>query len=338
MHRVLLTALSIFLLCGNAHSKLMINEFVTGTGSDWVELFFSSNIKEKKDVSGLYVTMYYGENEPLGKEPITIYSYDRPETPYDDRFIVVHLTENLPDETDRTGDTNHNGCIDVYCRNYVNSLWNTEGVVAIDTDDDPSNGGIIDFVAYSNYDGIPNTVIGSYTLEAQKQKEWQACTGPVVQACSVFIGKTGLPRTMSVSRLPGPDTNSKSDFQITTFQTPGRPNVTSLVYFGKKLIRPLRKTVTIIPNHPVFGSGEIPVLVLQECDIKYRIFSSTGIVAFDPPPIIAARPGLLNLSWNTFFIRSGIPTGLYICKIDAKSSLLKKSETKKIFIVLSRYR
>src|SRR5271157_3550312 len=92
-----------FLLMGpSLHAQLIINEFVTNTDSDWVELFLAGNERKKMDISNLYVTMYYGTNERLGPEPITIYSYDRPETPYDDRFVVVHLTQpGIPDETDR---------------------------------------------------------------------------------------------------------------------------------------------------------------------------------------------------------------------------------------------
>ncbi|MCP4138666.1 MAG: hypothetical protein GY754_47355, partial [bacterium] len=96
---------------------LVINEVVCGaTNGDWVELKLRSTGKESMDISNLYITMYYGTNENLAAEPVTIYSYDRPETIYDDRFVVVHLTEpSTPDETDATGDTNGNGVVDLYC-------------------------------------------------------------------------------------------------------------------------------------------------------------------------------------------------------------------------------
>ena len=98
---------------GSCISHLLINEIACGTsGEDWVELFYQSDEREELDISKLYVTMYYGSNEPLSNDPVTIYSYDRPETPYDDRFIVVNLTNPaMPDETDITGDTNQNGYI-----------------------------------------------------------------------------------------------------------------------------------------------------------------------------------------------------------------------------------
>ena len=81
---------------------LFISEVAPGTaGADWVEISYSSEKKESIDISKLFVTMYYGSNEALADEPVHLYSYDRPETPRDDRFAVVHLTDPLtPDETD----------------------------------------------------------------------------------------------------------------------------------------------------------------------------------------------------------------------------------------------
>ena len=101
MKRTCLCIIFLLLLAGTRlRAGLMINEFVTNTASDWVELTLTGPAKEKRDISGLYVTTYYGRNEPLSADPVTIYSYDRPETTYDDRFVVVHLTR--PDETDET--------------------------------------------------------------------------------------------------------------------------------------------------------------------------------------------------------------------------------------------
>ncbi|NMB66370.1 MAG: hypothetical protein GYA16_16015, partial [Spirochaetes bacterium] len=110
------------------YAQLLINEIACNvSGSDWVELFLYSVQPLSMDISSLYVTMYYGTNEPLSQNPVTIYSYDRAETPWDDRFVVVHLTDaTTPDECDATGDINGNGVLDVYCNNYVNSLWNTD--------------------------------------------------------------------------------------------------------------------------------------------------------------------------------------------------------------------
>ncbi len=334
-------ALILLLLAGRPGlcAQLIINEFVTGSESDWVELFLVGNERSKMDISNFFVTMYYGTNERLGQEAITIYSYDRPETPYDDRFVVVHLTQpGIPDETDRTGDTNGNGCIDVHCNNYSASLWNTEGVIAIDTDDDPSNGGIIDFVYYSNRDGNPNSTISSYLLNAQQFRQWQEYVGANPQECAVFIGPKGLEPHMSISRTSQADTNSASDFAVTNIPTPGKQNIILPVMISKKLFKTLRKTITHVPGHVIFGKGEIPLFVFTPCFIKFRIFSATGMVLYESPSYPSVQPGFFSLYWTPLLHRSKFPTGLYLCKIEAVNPGTRKSEEDTIYFILSRYR
>jgi hypothetical protein len=64
------------------------------------------------DVSGLFVTMYYGSNEALADEAVTMRSSDIPGTAFDDRYVVVHLTDAAGrDETDAAGDLNGNGVV-----------------------------------------------------------------------------------------------------------------------------------------------------------------------------------------------------------------------------------
>ncbi len=330
--------LPVLLLAAHLHAGLLINEFVTSTTSDWVELTLAGSPGEKLDISKLYVTPYYGNNEALSSDPVTIYSHDRPETPYDDRYIVVHLIEpTLPDETDLTGDTNGNGYIDIYCNNYSASLWNTEGVIAIDSDDDPANGGIIDFVYYSNRDGTPNETIASYVEAARGQGQWQVVPGQGIQEGAVFIGAEGLMTHMSVSRNVAADTNGPSDYTATNFQTPGKPNMTLPLFMGKRLFKPLRKRITIIPGHRFFGSGAIPVFIFIPCCLKLRVFSMTGILIHESPLFLSVNPGLFNLYWNPALQRSRAVTGLYLCKIEAVNPSLRLSNEEMIYIILSRY-
>jgi hypothetical protein len=340
MQRVIGIIVLILLLMGTPlYPGLLINEFVTNTPGDWVELFLTGSPGEKMDISGLFVTMYYGANEPLSSDPVTIYSYDRPETPYDDRFVVVHLTRpEMPDETDLTGDTNGNGYIDVYCNNYFASLWNSEGIVAIDTDDDPANGGIIDFVYYSNRDDIPNDTMASYARAAQSHGQWAAYDGENLQECAVPIGRDGLGSYMSVSRKNRADTNTAADFTVTTVQTPGKPNMTQTLFMGKRLFKPLKKKITIIPGHRIFGGEHIPVFVFAPCGMKLRVFTMTGMLIHESPLFPSVRPGLFNLYWNPLLQRSVPPTGLYLCKIEAVNPSLRISEEEIIYILLSHYR
>jgi hypothetical protein len=284
------------------------------------------------------VTMYYGTNEPLGTDPITIYAHDRPETPYDDRYVVVYLSRpDIPDETDLTGDTNGNGHIDVYCNNYFASLWNTEGVVAIDSDDDPANGGIIDFVYYSCRDGKPNDTMASYVAAAQANGEWQACPGENIQQCAVPIGTGGLAAHMSVCRKKRTDSNSAADFTVTSIMTPGRPNIPAPLFMGNRLFKTLRKKITIIPGHGLFGSGTVPVFVFTPCALRLRVFTITGIVIHESPQFLSVRPGLCNLFWNPLLQRRTPVTGLYLCKIEAVSTVRQSFQEEIIYIILSRY-
>ncbi|HPC40150.1 MAG TPA: hypothetical protein PL180_07125 [Spirochaetota bacterium] len=339
MKRTCFSIIFFFLLAGTRLTAgLMINEFVTNTASDWVELTLTGSAKEKRDISRLFVTAYYGRNEPLSADPVTIYSYDRPETPYDDRFVVVHLTRpDEPDETDLTGDTNGNGHIDVYCNNYYASLWNTEGVIAVDTDDDPGNGGIIDFVYYSNRDGSPNETVASYVERARSAGQWKTAPGPDIQAGAVYIGKDGLMSHMSVSRKSAADSNGPADFAISNYQTPGKENMTVPLFMGMRLFKPLRKTVTIIPGHRFFGSGAIPLFVFFPCCLKLRVFSATGIMIHESPLFVSVNPGFFNLYWIPALQSSRAATGLYLCKIEAVNPSLRLTGEEVIYIVLNRY-
>lgn len=321
-------------------AQLLINEIACATsGDDWVELFYKSNKREKQDISKLFVTMYYGINERLADEAVSIYSYDRAETPYDDRFIIVHYTDTpVVDETDRTGDTNRNGYIDIYCNNYSASLWNSDGIVAIDTDDDPSNGGIIDFVAYSNRDGSPNETISGYVFQAIQQGEWHSHIRDNIQTNMVDIGIKGLLSHMTISR-DGKDTNGPSDFKTTTFQTPGKKNIFSESFSGnKRIFRPLRKKITAIPGHIRLGKARIELFIYEVCNIRFRIFSSIGMLIYESPLYSDLLPGRYSLSWKLKGAGRRACTGLYIGHIEASSSKLKRTEKDYIYIIVSHYK
>ncbi|MDY6968094.1 MAG: hypothetical protein SVR08_05500 [Spirochaetota bacterium] len=321
------------------YAGILINEIACATsGDDWVELFYQSDNNEMIEISHLYITMYYGTNSHLSTEPIHIYSYDRPETPFDDRFIVVHLSKALgnDDETDLTGDTNQNGYIDLYCNN--NSLWNTDCVVAIDTDDDPSNDGIIDFVAYSNRDGTPNSTINSYIDHAISFGHWPTYSGNN-QECMVDIGSNGLTSSDSIARINSTDNNNMKDFEITKFQTPGRENILSSSYpVNKRLIKVKKKRITFIPHHPIHGTGDIKIFVYNICNIRLRIFSSLGMLLFESPLHKDVYPGEFILNWNQRGLKKKACTGLYLGYIKATSRSLRESNTEKVFIILSNHK
>ncbi|TAL37887.1 MAG: hypothetical protein EPN93_05300 [Spirochaetes bacterium] len=323
-----------------AAAGLVINEVACGTsGGDWVELYLDGARGESMDISGLYVTMYYGVNEPLGTHPITLYAADRPQTPYDDRFAVVHLTAPAtPDETDFTGDTNGNGAIDVYCNNYSGSLWNTDCVLAIDTDDSPSNGGIVDFMAYSIMDEAYNAVMESYVRDAASAGQWKLGQGSVGES-TVPLPNQGLAPHQCLARIPGADTNSKEDFSISPFQTPGRPNMfANAGTRTARLFTVSRTTFTALPSRRGSSCLNIPVFLYEPCSIHLRIFTTTGLLVYESPLHKSVSPGAFTLAWDLRGRGRSACTGLYIGSIECTGARIRKTESKTVYLIISRYR
>ena len=311
---------------------LLISEMASGIpGGDWVELCLNDRGDVSMDISTLYVTMYYGTNEPLAASPVTLYSRDDPATPWDDRYVVVYLTAgNLPDETDTAGDLNGNGIRELYCNNYANSLWNTDCVAAIDTDDDPANGGIIDFVAYSNRDGSLHSSIGSYVDAAVRHGAWTTST-PGPEASMVDIGSNGLSEFQSIIRNGTRDTNTMEDLSVTPFQTPGKPNMPARPgASAEKLFSPARKKISMVPSVPGLDSAPLQLLVYRPCSIRYRVFTSTGRLIHSSPLQEDVMPGIRTFHWEPR--RSSVITGLYIVTVEASAKSLNQVEN--IFIIM----
>jgi hypothetical protein len=338
--KYIISIILVIIYYNNINAGLLINEIACATtGDDWVELFFYSTAKESMNISNLYVTMYYGTNENLSTDTVTIYSYDRPETPWDDRFVVVHLTSpGIPDETDYTGDTNHNGYIDIYCNNYYTSLWESDCVVAIDTDDDPNNNGTIDFVAYSNRDGTINGTIESYMTAAQTINQWNLCPGKNSQECMIDIGINTIAPYQTISRKSPADTNSQNDFSVTKYMTPGRENILSgNVSSGRNLFKAIKNKISIGPENFANGNVNIDLFVFEECNIRLRIFTSIGILIYESP-LKTYLPGYFPIPWDIRGLGRKASTGLYIAQIEATKKELKKSQEERIYVIVSQYK
>ncbi len=339
MRRLLITVFTVLTVSRCLAGTLLINEIAPATsGDDWVELVFVGECGESINIAPLFVTMYYGTGERLSDDPITLHACDRPQTPYDDRFAVVHLTApGMADETDLTGDANRNGYIDIYCNNYSGSLWNTDCVVAIDTDNDASNGGILDFAAYSNRDGSLNSSIGGYLAHAQKFNAWEPYSGENPQFCMVDIGQSGLQSHQSVVRMSESDTNRKEDFAITNYQTPGWPNKISVNSSSSRLFDVPHKRITILPGHPIHGTCEIPLTAYHPISLRFRIFSPIGLMIFESPLEQNIAPGPFVLRWNLIGAGHNAGTGLYFAVIEATNSSLRRSQRETVYLIVSRY-
>jgi len=304
---------------------LIINEISPNTDKDWVELKYIEEGCKSIEISSLYVTMYYGSNEPLATEAVTLQSCDKSSTPFDDRFVVIHLTESdKSDETDSTGDTNKNNTLDLYCNNYSSSLWNSDCVVAIDSDDDPSNGGIIDFIAYSNRDGSPNSTIESYYNHALLHNAWTS-KGVDFQSSSFDIGKNGLSSAQSIIRKNDIDSNSLDDFTITKYLTPGRENIIKEPDGKGKILTIKQKRIFYHYNEA------LKVFIYKQCNIRIRVFTSTGYPLYTSHLYQNKLPGLSSIS-----LQGKLPlkkTGLYLGTIEAVSSEGYSFEVNKFYII-----
>lgn len=330
MRRMISTAVIIFSIIP-CYGKIQINEISAGGSTDWIEVKVSEDISAM-DISPLFVTMYYGSNEKVADSSVTLRGRDIPETPYDDRFAVIHFSSaGEADETDDAGDINKNGVRDLYCNNY--GLWNTDSVVSIDTDDEPKNGGIIDFTAFSNRDGSANSTITGYMQSASESGEWEACSSPNPQECMAFIGTDGMNSYSTLSRAGAADTNSADDFAMTPYATPGRDNIVGLNSGNGKAAVPLSDKIIYRTDR---SSGVIPVrlFIYRECSVKLRIFNAAGSSVYSSDLIRDISPGYFTLEIRESDLRGRRLTGLYPVKLESYAEGRVDKST--IFLVIIR--
>ncbi len=329
--RSILTAAILMLNIIPLHAGILINEISAGGSSDWIEIKVTEDVSTI-DISSLFVTMYYGTNEKISDTPVTLRGRDNPVTPYDDRFAVIHFSSaGEPDETDSTGDIDGNGIRDLYCSNY--GLWNTDCVIAIDTDDSPENGGIIDFAAFSNRDGTPNSTITGYMISASDTGEWISCVVTNPQDCMIFIGDQGLNSYSTLSRNSSADTNSPEDFTVTPYATPGSDNIINRGSERKKILKPLSdKIIYRLDKKNRFIT--IQLFAYKQCSLKVRIFNSAGTGIYSSDLISEVNPGYYNLKINESCLKGKKLTGLYPVKIEACAD--GKSDSNTVFLVIIR--
>lgn len=300
-----------------AHSPLrgglLLNEVSAGGSIDWIELKLTPDT-DCLEISQLFATMYYGTNEKISDSPVTLYGSDRPETLWDDRFAVIYFSSSgTSDETDTAGDLNNNSIREIYCNNY--GLWNTDCCVAIDHDDDPSNNGIIDFMAFSNRDGSINSTIASYINYAITYRMWNECASVNLQECCFDTGLNGMKSWQTLSRTGSADTESVTDFVLTSYATPGRENIVSAPG-GRGILKPVKSR--LVHNYGnTTGKIELPVFLYRRASLRVRIFNSAGMNVYTGPLITDASPGFLAISICEKDIRGRILTGLYPVSIEA---------------------
>jgi hypothetical protein len=314
-------------------ADIIINEVSAGGSTDWIELKLTPGTVSM-DISPLFVTMYYGTNEALAGSPVTLYSEDKPETPWDDRFAVICFSAlQTDDETDIAGDLNSNRIREIYCANY--GLWNTDCSVSIDTDDDPSNNGIIDFMAFSNRDGSINTTIASYINSAITYGMWNSCDSVNMQECCCDIGAEGMNSWSTLSRTASPDTNNLNDFVLTPYATPGRENITSVSAGRSRIMKTLKTRVAYR-----YGSSsetvELPLFLYRRASVRIRIFNSAGMNIYTGPLLTDLTPGYYTAAINAKDLKGRILTGLYPVSIEAVDSADGRAESFHVTLIVAR--
>ncbi len=320
----------ILLFSSPLQAGILISEFVTSTDDDWVELTLDGT-QESMEISGLFVTMYYGRSEPLAEAPVTLYSRNLPDTPWDDRYVVVHLKNpSGTDETDSAGDVNGNCIRDIYCDNYNQSLWNSDGIVSIDEDSDPKNG-MLDCAAYSNCDGSMNSSIEKSVRAAFEAGQWIIDSENVQLSC-IDIGPDGLTSVMSVCRR-GCDTNTLSDFYISRFQTPGADNMeTSPV--SEEAIISVPENRIFVKRDSFTEQADVRIFAAQTCNVRLRVFTVTGRMLYESPLYRNMAPGYSYLSWKGPSFSRKLKGGMYIGTVEATGTEIRGSVTRRFFFVL----
>lgn len=312
---------------------IFLNEISAGGGTDWIELKLTPDT-DSMDISGLFVTMYYGTNRRIADSPVTLYSRDIPETPWDDRFAVIYFTSvQSGDETDEAGDLNNNGIREIYCDNY--GLWNTDCSVSIDTDDDPANNGILDFAAFSNRDGSINTTVASYISSAIKYGMWHDSVSSNLQDCCSYIGPDGMNSWSTLSRNDAADTNSMDDFVLTPYATPGKENIINTPGVRSGILRPLKKRILYKPG-PASADIELPLFIYTSASLRIRIFNSAGMSIYTGPLLTDVVPGYYTALIRHSDLKGRILTGLYPVSIEAVGSSNGRTESCAVTIIVVR--
>lgn len=314
-----------------AEPKVLISEFTTKGSDCYIEVVCVGEAGESIDISSLYVSFNYspsGKIKHLGDEPITLYTEDRANTAFDDRFAVIHVKTDGITETDEAGDCNGNGVRDIYAEK-ATQLFNTSGFVVIYDDKNC----MIDFAAYSDSMSKFNSNLAPKAIAALNANpgQWTAVDEKNVAASCIDIGKNGLEAYMSVCRN-GQDTNTRDDFVVTNFSTPGAENILTSPIKESLLFKFTDKT---IPSSKSAGVANVKLFVTQICSLRLRVFSSTGRLVYESQLYKDIFPGKYILRWEgkTF---AGAKAGLYTAVVESTGGSVRGSVTRTAFIILGR--
>jgi hypothetical protein len=141
---------------------------------------------------------------------------------------------------------------------------------------------------------------------------------------------------MSISRKEGEDSDSADDFQVTPYQTPGRPNI----FPSKKDSRPLIQLSGTGKKILLKGSrgkerADIRVLVHENCRVSFRVFAASGMPVSSRQVLDDCTPGIHEISWEP---PKRLVTGLYLGLLEATSRESDRYSRMVIYLIISRGR
>ena len=287
----------------------------TNTTCDWIEICYKDLEKTTIDVSSLYVSTCYGVKQNIASKALTLLSYDDVNTKYDDRFLVVCFGEGIT-ETDDIGDANGNGIREAFCVNNT-APWSTEGAIAIHTSIDYKSG-IIDFFVYDANDTLGSTVLARANA---------AIANGAWQGNALCVGEN-FPAYKSIIRI-GNDTNTYSDFCITSVQTMGRENKKCTDNVAEKILSVKKNYIINKTSNQIFFN------VYVNCSLKIKIFSASGAKVYAANVLKDVSAGKACITLPNSVIRK-MKTGLYIGVVCASSTEVKSATTKKFAIVVNK--
>lgn len=219
--------------------QVIINEIAPAEPSDtgdWIEL---KCISGEVDISSWTLRTYLSQSNPpsFASAPVILKDTDEPSTPYDDRFVVIHLVKTAEeaeaDETSATGDLNGNQVLDIYFYIYSGLSSKEDYLILMN-----GSGGIEDVAITSNTDG---TVSSTFRTELEQTvgllcpEQWlyngNEFTDSYISSLSdseleeALIDVSKIEEGRSVARKNDTDTNTKEDWMLLRVSTPGTENI-----------------------------------------------------------------------------------------------------------------
>jgi len=190
--------------------KVRITEVAFAASTDWAELY---NYGETPvDISNFMLTDLDGTDSKLATSPVTLAP---------GKYAVVYWDEAGVDETDATGDLNHNGVIDLYVPD--TGLSATTDELALMSA--PAGGRFIDAVCWS--DGVGDFTGGENNdVKLLADNGQWLVAGDTVTKSDCWTNSSQVTAERSIGRVSplSVDTNGKNDWHLFNGPSPGKDN------------------------------------------------------------------------------------------------------------------